>query len=468
MHSQRFQPIQTQTHTQVFTPQLAQSLEILQVSALELRDVLLKELQSNPVLEELPLESFSLDQPTIAPPPLSEEFDFQEKKSNETWEDPSQLSYNSYSPEDAMRRQHFLDSIVIEKSLQEHIIEQAKLSECTPDEFSAIEFLVGSLDDKGFLTASTEELVELSNFSKEIIISALKILKNFDPIGIGSKDVQECLLVQLQAEGKENALVAQIVKHHFPLLLRRRIPELVKKLGMSINDIQDALNIIATLDPSPGRRFKEDNNRSVIADAFVEKLGDKWVVTLNNEFIPKMKLSSTYKDLMAKGQLNLKEQEYIQDKMRSGKFILNAIEQRQKTIERITYAILEFQKDFFEKGLSSLHPLTMNEIADHLSLHETTISRAIANKFLDTPQGLFAYKSFFTSGYSLENGEFISSTSIKNEIIKIIQGENSNKPSSDQKIAEILSKRNINLSRRTVAKYREEVGILSTSLRRKY
>lgn len=469
MHTPRFQTIQTQTQTQVFTPQLRQSLEILQVSALELRDVLLKELQSNPVLEELPLESIGLNPSTINHPSvIPKGFDFEEKKSNGEWEDYSDRSYDKYSSEDAIRHQHFLDSAIIEKSLQEHIIEQAKLSECTPEEFRAIEFLVGSLDDKGFLTAAVEELVESSNFSKEIIINALKLLKSFDPIGIGSKDVQECLLVQLQAEGKDNSLVANIVKDHFPLLLRRRIPELVKKLGVSIDDIQTALNIIATLDPNPGRRFQEDHNRSVVADAFVEKVSDEWMVTLNNEFIPKMKLSSLYKELMAKGQLNFKEKEYIQDKMRSGKFILNAIEQRQKTIERITYGILKFQKDFFEKGLSFLHPLTMKEMGDYLSLHETTISRAIANKYLNTPHGLFAYKYFFTSGYDLTNGELMSNTSIKNEIAKIIQEEPNNKPYSDQKITEILLERNLKLSRRTVAKYREEMSILATSLRRKY
>lgn len=458
MHSPGFHQLQKQAQTQVVTPHLRQSLEILQVSALELRDVILEELQSNPVLEELPLDSFSLNETNSPPPPPSNELYFQENQNFNTY----------YSPEDAVRRQYFLDSVVTEKSLQEHIMEQAKLSECTPDELNAIEFMVGSLDDKGFLTLSIDEIKKLSNFSEETIISALKLLKNFDPTGIGSKDVQECLLIQLEAEGKLQSIAAHIIREHFSLLLRRRIPELAKKLNISIDEIQDALNVIATLDPTPGRRFQEDKNRPVIADASVQQSGNKWIVTLNNEYIPKIRLSSTYKELIAKGQLSLNEKEYIQDKMHSGKFILNAIEQRQKTIERITNAILKFQKDFFEKGIAFLHPLTMNKVGNDLGLHETTISRAIANKFLDTPHGLFPYKYFFTSGYNVQNNEGPSSAGIKEEILKIVQSEPPGKPYSDQKIVEILSERNITLSRRTVAKYREELGILATSLRRQY
>lgn len=455
MNSQKIQQLQSQT--QIFTHRLGHSLEILQVSALELRDALLKELQTNPVLEELPLESFSLDHP---PPPSVKDPIFEKSKN---WQNDYENQTDSIQ-----KRQHILDSIVAEKSLQEHIMEQAKFSAGTPEELSALEFLVGTLDDKGLLPPPLQELVKLSHFSETIIKNALKILKNCDPPGIGSKNIQECLLVQLEAEGKQNSLAAEIIKNHFPLLLRRRIPELANKLNVNIQEIQEALDEVAILDPTPGRKFQEDNNRLIIADAFVEKSDNKWIVSLNNEYIPKIQLSKTYKDLLAKEGLSDQEKEYIQEKMRSGKHILNAIEQRQKTIERITHALLELQKDFFEKGPSALHPLTMSILANHLNLHETTIGRAIANKFLSTPHGLLPYKYFFTSSISLTHEDKISSTAIKDQIMKIIHSESPKKPYSDQKIVEILSEQNINLSRRTVAKYREELGILSTNLRRQY
>lgn len=450
MNSQNFHQLQSQSQTQIFTPQLGQALEILQVSALELRDVLLKELQTNPVLEELPSENLSLDQPSI-----SNELSI----SNDT---------NGSESEAFKKRELLFDSFVTEKSLQEHIMEQVKFSASTPEEMDALEFLIGSLDDKGFLTVPLEELVKLSHFPEATLEKAIKILKNCDPLGLGSKDVQECLLIQLSAPGKSDSLAAQIVKDHFTLLLRRRIPELANRLNVTIHEVQEALDEIAILDPTPGRKFQEDNNRVVVADAFVEKSEKNWIVTLNEEYIPKIHLSRTYKELLAKAGISAQEKEYIQEKIRSGKYILNAIEQRQKTIERITYALLELQKGFFEKGPSHLQPLTISSLADHLQLHETTIGRAIANKFLSTPFGLLPYRYFFTSGVTSPSEQKISNTAIKDEIKKIIQSESPKKPYSDQKIVEILAEENIHLSRRTVAKYREELGILATNLRRAY
>ncbi len=470
MYSQEFHQVQKQAQTQIFTPQLRQSLEILQVSALELRDVILGELQSNPVLEELPMseegegvignedEEFLKENHTI-------------QKIDEDWRGDfdSQGVIGQYTAEEGERRQYFLDSVTADKSLQESIMEQAKLSECMKDELRAMEFLLGSLDDRGFLTSTLSEISALSGLPVRTLSKALEVLKYLDPIGIGSKDVQECLLVQLKAAGHGESMAANIIKDHYPLLLRRRIPELSQKLGLSMDEVQEVLKEIAMLDPAPGRRFKEDSNRAVVADAKIEKVGDNWVVSLNNEYIPRLRLSKTYKDLIAKGRLSVKEAEYIKEKMHSGKFILNAIEQRQKTLERVTQGILKFQHDFFEKGVVELHPFTMNELAEHLKMHETTVSRAIANKFLETPHGLFPYKYFFTSGYNgNEEGGGVANTSIKEEIAKIVQSEPVSKPYSDQKIVEILSEKGITIARRTVAKYREELGIVATSLRRKY
>lgn len=472
MRSQSFhqQQSQTQVQTQVFTPALAHSLEILQVSALELRDVLLKELESNPVLEELPPETLSLDQ-TFSPSPPS--FNQTEENWNEYPQTPAYINsfpdtFHNDSSDALKKRQHFIESIATEKSLQEHIMDQAKFTSASPEELRALEYLIGSLDNKGFLSVTMEDLIKLSNLPEKAIKNALILLKQCDPPGLGSKDIQECLLIQLEVAGKTHSLPAKIIKDHFQLLLRRRIPELASKLNISIDETLRALDEIAMLDPTPGRKFLEDHNRLIVADASVEKIGDKWIVTLNNEYIPKIQLSKTYKEILTKEGLIPEEKAYLQEKMRSGKYILNAIEQRQKTIERITYALLELQEHFFEKGASGLQPLTMSTLANYLNLHETTIGRAIANKFLATPHGLFPYKYFFTSGIASLSEEKISSTAIKQSINQIIKSEPAHKPFSDQKIVEILSEKNINLSRRTVAKYREAMGILSTHLRRQY
>lgn len=474
MHSQGFHQIQKQTQTQIFTPQLRQSLEILQVSALELRDVILEELQSNPVLEELPMGGMSLEGAGENSDDERDEF-LKENRIFQTIQEDSYRNFEDkdlfedYTSDEAEGRQHFLDSVTMDKSLQESIMEQATLSECTKDELIALEFLLGSLDDKGFLTSTLSEISALSGLSENKLSKALEVLKYLDPIGIGSRDVQECLLVQLKAAGREESIAAEIVRNHYTLLLRRRIPELSQTLGLTVDEIQEVLKEIATLDPAPGRRFKEDSNRAVVADAKIEKVGDNWVVSLNSEYIPRLRLSKTYKDLIAKGHLSPNEAEYIKEKMHSAKFILNAIEQRQKTLERVTHGILKFQRDFFENGIVDLHPFRMNELAEYLKVHETTVSRAIANKFLETPYGVFPYKYFFVSGYNVtEEGGGISNTSIKEEILNILHSEPSDKPYSDQKIVGILRNKGIVVARRTVTKYRDQLGILATNLRKKY
>lgn len=466
MYSQGSQQVQKQGQTQVFTAKLGQSLEILQVSAMELRDVILKELETNPVLEELPMEGVSVEREGERIEKDLEESDEGNLIGLSLGERERDERYNE---EDGEKRQYYLDSVTMEKSLQESIFEQAKLSECTKEGLKGMEVLVGSLDDRGFLSASVEELAKMSGLTEETLLGALEVLKNLEPVGLGCRDVQECLLVQLKAAGREGSRAAEVIRDHYGLLLRRRVPEIGKKLGLKVEEVEEILEEIAMLDPAPGRKFREDSNRTVVADAKVEKVGDGWVISLNNEYIPKLSLSKMYKDLIAKGKLMEKEKEYIQEKMKSGKFILNAIEQRQKTLERVTEGIVKFQRDFFEKGVSELHPFTMSELGRYLKMHETTVSRAVANKFLETPHGMFPYKYFFTTGYNVtEIGDGVSSMSIKEEIARIVQMEPLDKPYSDQKIAEILKEKGMVIARRTVAKYREELGIVAGSLRRKY
>jgi RNA polymerase sigma-54 factor len=268
--------------------------------------------------------------------------------------------------------------------------------------------------------------------------------------------------------GKGKSIPARIIKDHFALLTRRRIPEIARKMNLDLEDVQRAVAIIAALDPAPGRRFGDDTNRVVVPDVTVEQIDGEWIVSLASDYIPKLRLSQTYKDLLAKGTLSREEKEYLQEKMRSGRFLINSIEQRQQTIEKITREILRRQLEFFEEGVAKLKPLTMTQVAEVVGVHETTVSRALANKYIKTPHGVFEMKYFFTPGYESADGASVSNTSVKDMIANIIAGEDTSAPLSDQQIVAMLAEKNLTIARRTVAKYREELGILPSNLRREY
>ncbi|PTY06641.1 RNA polymerase sigma-54 factor [Opitutaceae bacterium EW11] len=481
---------QRQTQSLVLAPQLRQSLKILQVAALDLRSVIQEELQANPTLEELPMEGVSLDRQkdeaaeastgteTASAPEdgeRREEMDFSKEfeilnKLDEDWRDyMSQAGgVQPYTSEDAERRQHFFDSLVSETSLQEHLMGQAEMADLAPEAREAMKYLVGSLDDRGFLTQTPNDIALQSGLPLEAVQQAAKLLKTFDPPGIGAQSIEECLLLQLTAKGRSDSLAARIIRDYFQLLTRRRIPEIARKIGAHMDDVQIAIEEIGTLDPAPGRRFADDSNRVVVPDVTVEKDGDKWNVILNSDYIPRLRISNTYKEMIAKGTLSKAERDYLRERMRSGKFLINSIEQRQQTIERITREILKVQNEFFEEGVSKLKPLTMTQIADAVGVHETTVSRAIANKFIQTPHGVFDFKFFFTPGYQADSGAAVSNTSVKEMINDLIAGEDRSHPLSDQEIVAKLQEKGINIARRTVAKYREELGILPSNLRRDY
>ncbi len=496
---------QRQTQSLVLAPQLRHSLKILQVAALDLRSVIQEELQSNPTLEELPMEGVSLDKPaddhggdesagegagdanhnseSNAPTdqsvgePKREEMDFSKDKEfeilgkmDEDWRDhmASVGGTQPYTSEDAERRQHFFDSLVSETSLQEHLMQQAEMADMSAPALEAIKHLVGSLDDRGFLTQTPSDVALQTGLPLDAVQEGLKVLKTFDPAGIGAKDLPDCLLAQLAAKGRGGSLASRMIRDYFELLTRRRIPELARKLGADADDVQSAIEEIGKLDPAPGRRFAEDNNRVVVPDVTIERDGDDWKINLNSDYIPRLRISSTYRDLIAKGTLSKDERDYLRERMRSGKFLIDSIEQRQRTIERITREIINAQKEFFENGVSSLKPLTMTQIADVVGVHETTVSRAIANKFIRTPHGVFDFKYFFTPGYQAESGASVSNTSVKEMIADLINMEDKAGPLSDQELVAKLQEKGITIARRTVAKYREELGILPSNLRRDY
>lgn len=491
---------QRQTQSLVLAPQLRQSLKILQVAALDLRSVIQEELQANPTLEELPMEGESVDKPAdndaaeansnesddgnaSAPDdtgdsgdhPTREEMDFTKQfeilgKLDEDWRDHMANAGGSqpYTSEDAEKRQHFFDSLVSETSLQEHLMQQVVLADVSPQVLDALKQLVGNLDDRGYLAQSPSDVALQSGLPYDAVVEAHKLLQTFDPPGIGSQTLAECLLAQLQAKGRGDTLAARMLRDHFELLSRRRIPELSRKLGAAADDVQAAIEEIGKLDPAPGRRFAEDNNRVVVPDVVVEKDGDEWKIHLNSDYIPRLRLSSTYRELIAKGTLSKEERDYLRERMRSGKFLIDSIEQRQRTIERITREIIKAQTPFFENGVAHLRPLTMTQIADIVGVHETTVSRAIANKYMKTPHGVFEFKYFFTTGYQAESGAAVSNTSVKEMLADLISLEDKSSPLSDQELVAKLQEKGLTLARRTVAKYREELGILPSNLRRDY
>jgi RNA polymerase sigma-54 factor len=480
MSSQGLHQHQKLTQSLILAPQLRQSLKILQAPTMELRNEILGELQSNPTLEELPMDGDSLDSiPELdsedyAPDQKDEmnfdkDFDLLSKMDEASREYYAQENaMSSYSSDDAERRQHFFDSLVSSTSLQEHLINQADLSDLNEDQHRAITYLIGSLDDRGYLTSKLPDLALLAQLPLRQVQEAHTLLKTLDPAGIGAVDLQDCLLIQIKINGRNNSLAGKILKEQFPLLLRRRIPEIAKRFNADIEDVQEAIEEISNLDPSPGRKYGEDTNQVITPDVMVEKDEGKWVIHLNNDYIPRLRISNVYKEIIARGKLNKEEKEYIQEKMRAGKFLISSIEQRQQTIEKITRSILDFQIDFFEEGLAKLRPLTMTQVADTVGVHETTVSRAIAGKYIKMPHGIFPLKYFFTSGYDSTDGEALSNTTIKDMIAHIIDGEDPEKPLSDQVVVNILADKNITIARRTVAKYREELGILPTNLRRRY
>jgi RNA polymerase sigma-54 factor len=476
---------QRQTQSLVLAPQLRHSLKILQVAALDLRTVIQEELQSNPTLEELPMEGVSLDRESSENSSESEgnedsssahdEMDFSKEfeiltKLDQDWKD-HMANAGGNTPrtsEDDEKRQHFLESLVTETSLQEHLMSQAEMSDIDESTLEAMRFLVGSLDDRGFLTQTLPDIALQMALPLESVQNARILLQSFEPAGIGAKDLKECLLLQLVNQGRDESLAARIVRNHFELLVRRRIPDIARKTTAPIEEVQVAIAEIGKLDPAPGRKFAEDSNRVVVPDVTIERDDDEWKITLNNDYIPRLRISNTYKEMIAKGSLNQQEREYIRERMRSGRFLMNSIEQRQQTIERITREIINAQEPFFEEGVAKLQPLTMTQIADTVGVHETTVSRAIANKYMRTPHGVFDLKFFFTPGYKADGGSSVSNTSVKEMINDLVALEDKSRPYSDQDLVKKLQEKGLKIARRTVAKYREELGLLPSNLRREY
>lgn len=484
----------------VLAPQLQQSLALLQAPILELRAQVEAELEQNPVLEESltgELEAVQKDgkekdevaeQIDPAEPPADVTFDpATEKDSSEPVDDfqaefekLTQLDQewrdhftqtnvpNRVSQEDEERRQFMLDSVVAAQSLQEMLLEQVRDSDLSPEQLALAEMIVGNIDERGWLASSIEELAASTGVPLEKFAAALTIVQSFQPPGVGARDLGECLKLQLERAGRQDSLEYKIIIGHMEALGRRRFPEIARALNQDVVDIQEAADRIAHLEPHPGRAFLPDNEQYIVPEVFVQKVGDEWAVSLNNEQVPHLRISNHYKDLMAQAETTPEVREYIRDKIRAGKFLIKSLHQRQQTIHNIATEIVKRQRDFMELGRAHLKPLTMNQVAEVVGVHETTVSRAVSGKYMETPHGVFEMKHFFTSGFTAADGQAVANTSIKDMVAEIIKGEDQFNPLSDDAIVKLLVAKGITIARRTVAKYRGELNILPSNLRRVY
>ena len=461
---------------QILAPQLQQSLLILQTPLLELRNLVQQEMETNPVLEELSDEP-SIDGPNGAEPSADNNFkeEFEKLASlDEEWRDymAQSASYSSEgfrgSQEAQDKRQFFFDSIAVQETLQQNLVSQLNQTALNADDRKTAELIIGNIDDNGFLQSTPEEMALSSGAPKEDLEKMLALIQGFYPPGVGARDLRECLLIQLQREGRENGIEYKIVSEHMEDLGKRRFPEIARRMGISVEEVQEAANNIARLNPRPGQVFAAAPQNYVLPDVTVEKVDGDYQIILNNEQIPHLRISNTYKDIIAQDNNGSEVKDYIRDKIRSGKFLIRSIHQRQQTISNIAHQIVSRQRDFFEHGPSHLKPMTMGEIADAVGVHETTVSRAVSGKYMATPQGIFEMKYFFTPGYQTATGESMSNTSVKEAILDLVKHEDGNAPLSDQEIVEVLSQRGIPIARRTVAKYRTELNILPSHMRRKY
>jgi RNA polymerase sigma-54 factor len=460
----------------VLSPQLQQSLLILQTPLLELRNLVQQEMETNPVLEELPAEA-GADERSEAEPSGDDNFknEFEKLASlDEEWRDymAQSASYSEgfrNSKEAQEKRQFIFDSIPVQETLQQNLIGQLNQSVLSAGDRKAAELIIGNIDDNGFLQSTPEEMALNSGIPKEDFEKMLPLIQSFYPAGVGARDLRECLLIQLQREGKEHSLEYKIVSEHMEDLGRRRFPEIARRMGINVEEVQKATDNIARLNPRPGQVFAAAPQNYVLPDVMVEKVDGEYQISSNNEQIPHLRISNLYKDIIASGNTQSGEvKDYIRDKIRSGKFLIRSIHQRQQTILNIARQIVTRQREFLEHGRSHLKPMTMGEVADAVGLHETTVSRAVSGKYMATPQGVFEMKYFFTSGYQTATGELLSNTSVKEAILDLVKHENGGAPLSDHEMVEILGERGIPIARRTVAKYRTELNILPSHMRRKY
>jgi RNA polymerase sigma-54 factor len=466
----------------IMTPSLQQAIKLLQLSKLELQEVLNQELLENPLLDESAEETKAEE--TQAEETKAEN-ESEEAKKTETKEEKEKDSFDEidydayfqdyieygYNPR-GMGEEHeefpIENTLTRPPNLADHLTWQLSMSDASPRTKEIAQFIIGNIDEDGYLRANNEEIMASGGYEAEEVETAVQAVQSLDPIGVGARDLRECLLLQLVFLEVDTPLVETIVRDHWEEFMQRKFVPLAKTLGIDLKTLEGIVEIIKHLDPKPGRKYSNERAIYVEPDVYIQKVGDEYVIVLNEDGMPKLRINSGYRSML--NSMDSKQDgetvNYIKDKIRSAVWLIKSLDQRQRTIYKVAESIVKHQREFLEKGIDYLRPLVLRDVADDIQMHESTVSRVVSNKYMHTPRGLFLMKYFFHSGIDSDTGEDISSLTVKKKIQAFIDNEDPRKPLSDSKIMKILNDEGINIARRTVAKYRDELNIPSSTDRK--
>lgn len=465
----------------IMTPQLQQAIKLLQLSRLELVETINQEMEANPVLEESPEEDYGEEaggeeyRPEAAAldgepapvsaeePPPREDIDWQSLLG-----EPDYNSHRTGNEYEERELPSFEATYTQQPSLDDHLMWQLRLSAFSEEERLVATLIIGNLNKDGYLVSSVEEIAQAAGKDVEFVEAVLARVQQFDPPGVAARDLRECLLIQVRQLKLDGTLVERVIANHLHHLETRNYKAIARECKVPIEEVCQAVEVLQHLEPKPGRLYSDEEPKYITPDIYVHKIGDDFVIVLNEDGLPKLRVNPFYREALLKTrEIPDGAREYIQNKMRSAMWLIRSIHQRQRTIYRVTESIVKFQRDFFEKGIAYLKPLVLRDVAEDVSMHESTISRVTTNKYIHTPQGVFELKFFFNSAINRVEGDSIASESVKEKIRQIITGEDATRPYSDKKIAELLEKANISIARRTVAKYREMMNFLPSGKRKK-
>ncbi|OGR31841.1 MAG: RNA polymerase sigma-54 factor [Desulfuromonadales bacterium GWD2_61_12] len=471
----------------VMTPQLQQAIKLLQLSRMELVDLVQQELEENPLLEEgaelseeataeeeierirEPEATTAVDAPNESLPEVSGENEGLGDIDWKTYLDGYSLGGTAADNfEEDEDRPSYENLLTRRTTLGDHLLWQLGLSPLVGHRRIIAEEIIGNIDDDGYLQSTLEEIAAATGHAPEQVEQVLQRVQQFDPPGVACRDLRECLLIQLRQLGMAGTLVETLLLHHATDIENRRYPAIARALGVSLDEVLGATKVISGLEPRPGRPFGQDDVHYIVPDIFVHKIDGEYIVVLNDEGLPNLRINSFYRSALSGGSgIDQKAGEYIQEKMRGAVWLIKSIHQRQRTIYKVTKSIVKFQREFFENGIEHLKPLVLRDVAEDIEMHESTISRVTTSKYVQTPQGLFELKYFFNSSISTTEGDSVASESVKSRIKEIIAAESPRKPLSDQKIVELLRDKGIDIARRTVTKYREMLGVGSSTERKR-